>query len=219
MLLSSNRKYAPFPMLSYFSLVVCLRCLLHQILSLIACTFRENWEFVFIVIVQFMMSANSRVRFGLQIVFVCLCITPSHYHHCANYSEDFELIKCLSDIFCECVRLSVFSQLSNIQYVGLCVFSSPTFMVMIEKIYMLFSYHHQIASITHCLGIGHETIVCAVCLTIFLWIPDMTGLLRGTFVSWLYLPRTLACSIATMLGTLLIIDTKHIWFHRDIFAS
>ena len=25
---------------------------------------------------------------------------PSHYHHCANLSEDIELIKCLSDIFC-----------------------------------------------------------------------------------------------------------------------
>ena len=41
--------------------------------------------FVFISIVQFMMSANSRTRFGLQIVFVCLYITPSHYHHCANF--------------------------------------------------------------------------------------------------------------------------------------
>ena len=55
---------------------------------------------VFIKIVQFMMSANSRIRFGLQIVFVCLYITPSHYNHCANLSEDIEFIKCLSDIFC-----------------------------------------------------------------------------------------------------------------------
>ena len=30
-------------------------------------------------------SANSLIRFGLQIVFVCLYITPSHYHHCANF--------------------------------------------------------------------------------------------------------------------------------------
>ena len=44
-----------------------------------------NREFVFISIVQFMMSVNSRIRFGLQIVFVCLYITPSHYHHCANF--------------------------------------------------------------------------------------------------------------------------------------
>ena len=40
----------------------------------------------FILCVHFMMSANSRIRFGLQIVFVCLPIIPSHYHHCANLS-------------------------------------------------------------------------------------------------------------------------------------
>ena len=33
------------------------------------------------------------------------------------------------------------------------------------------------------------TIVCAVCLPILLWFCDMAGLLRGTFVSWWYLPR------------------------------
>ena len=29
-------------------------------------------------------SANSWIRFGLHVVFVCLYITP-HYHHCANF--------------------------------------------------------------------------------------------------------------------------------------
>ena len=61
---------------------------------------KKTREFVFIIIVQFMISVNSRIRFGLQIVLVCLYSTPSHYHHCANLSEDIELIKCLSDIFC-----------------------------------------------------------------------------------------------------------------------
>ena len=37
------------PLLSYFSVVVCLRCFLHHILSLIAYTFRENWDFVVII--------------------------------------------------------------------------------------------------------------------------------------------------------------------------
>ena len=59
--------------------------------------------FVFIIIVQFMMSANNRICFVLNIVFVCLNITPCHYHHCANVSEDIELIKCLI-YFVECVR-------------------------------------------------------------------------------------------------------------------
>ena len=38
--------------------------------------------------------------FVLKIVFVCLYITPSHYHHCANLSKDIEFIKCMSNIFC-----------------------------------------------------------------------------------------------------------------------
>ena len=88
------------PIVIMFSVVVCLRCLLRHILTLIAYTFRENRDFIFIIIVQFIMSLNSWIRFGLQIVFVCLCITPSHYHHRGNLSEDIELTICLSDMFC-----------------------------------------------------------------------------------------------------------------------
>ena len=146
LLSSSNRKYQLYP-LSYFSVVVCLRCLLHHILSLIAYTFRENRGFVFVIIVPFMMSANIRIRCGLQIVFVCLYITPSHYHHCANLSEDIELYKMpvifLSSVW---VRLSIFSQLSIIQYMGLCVFSLQISLVMIDRMYTLSYYHHQIGS-------------------------------------------------------------------------
>ena len=67
------------PIIIIFSVVVCLRCLLQHILSLIAYTFRENRDFVLIFIAQFMMNANSWIRFGLQIVFVFLYITPSHF--------------------------------------------------------------------------------------------------------------------------------------------
>ena len=91
---------SPSAQLSYFSVVVCLRCLLHHIRPRIAYTFLENWDFVLIIIVQFMMSANSRIRYGLQIVFVSLYITPSYYHHYANLSVDIELMKCLPYIFC-----------------------------------------------------------------------------------------------------------------------
>ena len=83
---------------SYFSVVVCLICLLRHILLLIAYTVRVNWECVFIIIVQSMMSANSRIRFGLKIVFVYLHITSFYYRHCANLSRYIGLIKCLSDI-------------------------------------------------------------------------------------------------------------------------
>ena len=72
-----------------------------------------------------------------------------------------------------CLRFRQFSQLSFIQYMGLCVFSLPNSPVMIVRMCALSYYHHQIGSINHCLGLGHETMVCAVCLTMFLCIEPV----------------------------------------------
>ena len=146
--------------------------ILHHILSLIVYTFQENQEFVFISIVQFMMSANSQICFGLQIVFICLYITPSDYHHCANFiwrhwTYKMPVRYSLSSVW---VRLSIFSQLSIIQYMGLCAFSLPISFVMIERIYILcliIIIKSEVWTIFHCLVLGHETMVCAVCLSIF----------------------------------------------------
>ena len=173
LLSSSNRKYPPFPLL-YFSVVVCLRCWLHHILSLIAFTFRENWQFVFIIIVQLMMSANSQIRFALQTVLVWLYSAPSHYHHCANFSEDIELIKCLSDIFCRVCKIEHILSVIHYTICGAVYFQSTHFRCDDwENKYTLSYYHHQIGStwtITHyCLELGHETMLCAVCLSIFLF--------------------------------------------------
>ena len=69
------------------------------------------------------------------------------------------------------VRLSIFIPLSIIQYVGLYVFSLPITLVMIERIYILcliIIIKSEVWTITHCLGLGHETMVSAVCLSIFL---------------------------------------------------
>ena len=70
------------------------------------------------------------------------------------------------------VRLSIFSPLSIIQYLGLYVFSLPISLEMIERIYILcliIIIKSEVWPITHCLGLGHETMVSAVCLSIFLW--------------------------------------------------
>ena len=127
--------------LHIISVVVCPRCFLHHILSIILYTIRENREFLFIIIVQFMMSAISQKRFGLQIVFVCLYITPSHYHRCANFISRHWTYKMPVRYFLSSVRVgvSIFSQLSIIQYVGLCVFSLPISFVMIERTYFVLS--------------------------------------------------------------------------------
>ena len=56
---------------------------------------------------------------------------------------------------------------------GLCVFSLHISLVMIERIYILciiiIIKWELVWTITHCLGLGHETMVCAVCLSVFLW--------------------------------------------------
>ena len=150
LLSSSNRNYQSFSLLSYFSVVVCMRCLLHHILSRIAHTFRKNWDFVFIIIVLFMMSANSQIRYGLQIVFVCLYITPSHYHHCANLSVDTELMKYLPDIFCRVCKIWAYSLSYPLFNTWGCIFSVyPIPSWWLREYIALSYYHHQIGSMKY----------------------------------------------------------------------
>ena len=58
-------------------------------------------------------ECNIYIRFCSQIVFDCLYIAPSHYHHCANLFEDFEL-EYLPDIFCRMCKIKRI--LSDIHY-------------------------------------------------------------------------------------------------------
>ena len=53
---------------------------------------------------------------------------------------------------------------------GLGVFRLPISLVMIERIYTLSYYHHQFGSMNYYpfLGLGHETMVCAICLYILI---------------------------------------------------
>ena len=94
----------------------------------------------------------------------------------------------LSSVWVRLSRLSLLSSIrSIIQDVGLCVFSLPTPRVMIEIIYILcliIIIKSEVWTITHCLGLGHGTMVCAVCLSIFLlyssalcqWVFDNGGM-------------------------------------------
>ena len=160
-----------------FSVVVWLKCLLHHILSLIAYTFCEKRDFVFI-------SASSQIRFGLQIVFI-VCTLPhliiivvQTYWNCKMPVRDI-----LSSVW---VRLSIFSQLSIIQYtcMGLCVFSLPIPLVMIERIHILcliIIIKSEVWTITHCLGLGHNTMVIAVCLSICLFFCDVSCILKSLY--------------------------------------
>ena len=71
-----------------------------------------------------------------------------------------------------CLRLGKFSQLSLMQYIGLCGLSLPISLMMIVRIHVLdliIIIESEVWPIWHCLGLGHEKMVCAVCLYIFFW--------------------------------------------------
>ena len=157
-----------FPLLSYFSVVVCLRCLLHHILSLIAYTFQENREFFF----QYHCAVYDeckysdtfwladRTRLFVQCIISLSSLCKLIYEMPVGYI--------LSNVW---VRLSIVSPLSIMKYVGLYVFSLPISLVMIEGIHILcliIIIKSEVWTITHCLGLGHETMVSSVCLSIFL---------------------------------------------------
>ena len=58
------------------------------------------------------------------------------------------------------------------RYIGLCVFSLPISHVIIVRIrvlYLIIIIKSEVWPIFHCLGLSHETTVCAVCHCIFLW--------------------------------------------------
>ena len=65
---------------------------------------------------------------------------------CRHWTYKMPVRYILSSVW---VRLSIFSQLSIIQYMGLCVFSLPILLVMIDRIYTLSYYHHQIGSMNY----------------------------------------------------------------------
>ena len=135
-----------------------------------------TWELVFIIIVQFMMSANIRIHFGLQIVLVCLYSTPSHYHHCAKLSEGIELIECLSDVFCQVCKIKHILSVIHYTTCGAVCFQLThsscddweNIYIYIYILCLIIIIKSKVWTITHSLGLGHETMVCAVCLSIFL---------------------------------------------------
>ena len=85
------------------------------------------------------------------------------------------------------VRLSIFSQLSIIQYMGLCVFSLPISLVMIERIYTLSYYHHQIGSMNYYPLFrvrSWNNGMC--CMSLYILISSDNGLLPSLCGYWHY---------------------------------
>ena len=71
-----------------------------------------------------------------------------------------------------CLRLSQFAQLFFMQYMGLCGFKLPIYFVMIERLRVLdliTILKSEEWTICYCLGLGHESMAWALCLSMFLW--------------------------------------------------
>ena len=121
------------------------------------------------------MSANNRIRFVLKIVFSIV----QTYLKTLNFQIYF--VECVSKIR---------HILSVIHYTirGAVCFQLTHFLVMIEIIYifcLIIIIKSEVWTITHCLGLGHETMVCAVCLFVSLWkqFPHITDPLWGELTS------------------------------------
>ena len=174
LLSSSNRKYPPLPLLSYFPWVcawdVCyiIFCHLLHIRSGKTGDLFHNYcavydECKYSVTFWFPDRTRLFVQYTISLSSLCKLI----WRHW-TYKMPIRYI--LSSVW---VRLSILSPLSIIQYVGLYVFSLPISLVMIERIYILcliITMKSEVWTTTHCVGLGHETMVSTVCPSIFLYI-------------------------------------------------
>ena len=69
-------------------------------------------------------------------MFAFASFTPPHYHHNADLAASIVCqVHSLSSV---CLRLSHFSQVSFMQYMGLCVFSLPPSRMVIVRIHVLY---------------------------------------------------------------------------------
>ena len=93
-----------------------------------------------------------------------------------------------------CLRMRQFSQLFFIQYMGGGGSSAHPILLWWSwecVLYLIIIIKSEVWIINHCLGLGHETMVCAVCLTMFLSMYHSTKLtiftiLSPVFQSWIH---------------------------------
>ena len=128
-----------------FSVVVCLRCLLHHILSLIAYTFRENRQFVFNIIVQFMMSANGRICFVCTVHHLIIIIVQNYLKTCTLYvwnACQMNFVECVSKIkhILSVIRCTIHYTICG----AVCFQFTQSSCDDWDNIYTLSYYHHQI---------------------------------------------------------------------------
>ena len=173
MLLSlSNRKYPPFPLFSYFPVVVCLRYLLHHILSLVIYTFRENREFFSLVLCSlwWVQIFGYVLACGLY-SFVCTL------HHLIiiivqTLSEDTELIMPVRYNLSSVNKIKHILSVVHYTICGAVCFQFTHFLRDDwENIHTLSYHHHQIGSMNYypLFRVRSWNNCMRVCLSIFLY--------------------------------------------------
>ena len=153
-------------------------CLLHHILSLIAYTFRAKPRICFHYYCAVYDECKYSDTFWLAdrtCLFVQYTIALSSLCKLIwrHWTYKMPVRYILSSVL---VRFSIFFPLSIIHYLGLYVISLPISLVMIERICILcliIIIKSEVWTIAHCLGLGHETMLSAVCLSIFFWMEHM----------------------------------------------
>ena len=125
--------------------------------------FSEHWNFVSMIDVQSMVCANGAVHYGLRFVVVCFHVALWSFHLITiimqTISKGIGLLKYLSGI---CRVYKIKSILAFICY-SIHVSVSLNYAIILWRLWGCVLYlHHQIGST------DHETMVCAVCLNIFL---------------------------------------------------
>ena len=111
------------------------------------------------------------------------------------------------------VRLSIFSQLSIIQYMGLYFVQFTQFPHDgWENIFLclIIIIKSEVWTIIHCLGLGHETMVCAICLFIFLW---------GQLISIFHSQISAYTSASVQSATACVSKTMVLWRKREAFIK
>ena len=125
--------------------------------------------------------------------------------------------------------LCVFSlPISFVMMWGLYVFSLSISFVMIERIYILcliIIIKSEVWTITHCLWLGHEKMVCAICVSICLWwyqhqiqynlayiISDINKSPKSNLI--LVLPEIIFNSILIELGLRLVRSRDFMWLDK-----
>ena len=123
---------------------------------------RESWVSCLLLLCSLIMCANNRVQYDAMVIFVCCTSNYIIFIIMQTYLK--VLVHSASGV---CLRLSIFSQLSVMQYMEPCVFSVHIFLMMIVRIrvlYLITNIKSEMWPICHCIGLGHEAMVCALCI-------------------------------------------------------